>query len=42
MGDIIHTFEFEKFRQECKFKVYLCRAADPESKGYEKLSVMQS
>jgi len=32
-GDIIHTFEFEKFRQECKFKVYLCRAADPESKG---------
>lgn len=32
-GDIIHTFEFEKFRQECKFKVYLCQAADPESKG---------
>lgn len=32
-GDIIHTFEFEKFRQECKFKVYLCRASDPESKG---------
>jgi transposase len=20
-------------RQECKFRVYLCRAADPESKG---------
>lgn len=32
-GDIIHTFELEKLRQECKFKVYLCRAADPESKG---------
>ena len=32
-GDIIHTFEFEKLRQECKFKIYLCRAADPESKG---------
>jgi len=32
-GDIIHTFEFEKFRQEFKFKIYLCRAADPESKG---------
>jgi len=32
-GDIIHTFEFEKFRQECNLKVYLCRAADPESKG---------
>ena len=32
-GDIIHTYEFEKFRQECKFTIYLCRAADPESKG---------
>ncbi|MBP2637184.1 MAG: Integrase catalytic region [Firmicutes bacterium] len=32
-GDIIHTYEFEKLRQECKFIVYLCRGADPESKG---------
>lgn len=32
-GDVIHTYEFEKLRQECKFRVYLCRAADPESKG---------
>ena len=32
-GDVIHTFEFEKLRQECKFKVYLCRGSDPESKG---------
>ena len=32
-GDIIHTYEFEKLRQECKFSVYMCRAADPESKG---------
>lgn len=32
-GDIIHTYEFEKLRQECKFRVYLCRAADPQSKG---------
>lgn len=32
-GDIIYTHEFEKFRQECKFSIYLCRAADPESKG---------
>lgn len=32
-GDIIHTYEFEKLRQECKFSVYLCRGADPESKG---------
>ena len=33
LGDIVHTFEFEKFRQECAFKVFLCRGADPESKG---------
>lgn len=32
-GDIIHTYEFEKFKQECKFDVYLCRKSDPESKG---------
>lgn len=32
-GDIIHTYEFEKLRQECKFAVYLCRKSDPESKG---------
>lgn len=32
-GDIIHTFDFEKFRQEFDFRVYLCRKADPESKG---------
>ncbi|MCL2344114.1 MAG: IS21 family transposase [Firmicutes bacterium] len=32
-GDVIHTYEFEKLRQDLKFSVYLCRAADPESKG---------
>ena len=32
-GDVIYTHEFEKFRQECKFNVYMCRPADPESKG---------
>jgi len=32
-GDVIHTYEFEKLRQECKFDVYLCRRSDPESKG---------
>lgn len=32
-GDIIYTYEFEKFRQDCKMEVYLCRGADPESKG---------
>lgn len=32
-GDVIYTYEFEKFRQLMGFSVYLCRAADPESKG---------
>lgn len=32
-GDIIYTHEFEKFRQECRFDIYLCRGADPQSKG---------
>ncbi|MFI3170698.1 MAG: IS21 family transposase [Faecalibacterium sp.] len=32
-GDIIYTYEFEKFRQDCKMQIYLCRGADPESKG---------
>lgn len=32
-GDIIYTYEFEKFRQEHSMKIYLCRGNDPESKG---------
>ena len=32
-GDIIHTYEFEKFRQELGFSVYLCKKSDPQSKG---------
>lgn len=32
-GDIIYTYEFEKFKQAMGFKVYLCRKSDPESKG---------
>lgn len=32
-GDIIYTYEFEKFRQEHGMKIYLCRGNDPESKG---------
>lgn len=32
-GDIVYTYEFEKFRQQCKLSVYMCRGADPESKG---------
>jgi len=32
-GDIIFTKEFEQFRLSSGFEVYLCRKADPESKG---------
>ena len=32
-GDIIYTYEFEKFRQDCGLSIRMCRGADPESKG---------
>ena len=32
-GDIIFTEEFQAYKEERGFQVYLCRAADPESKG---------
>jgi transposase len=32
-GDIIYTEAFETYKSILKFKVYLCRGADPESKG---------
>lgn len=32
-GDLILTTEFTKYHQKRKFKIYLCRKADPESKG---------
>jgi transposase len=32
-GDIVYTKEFEQFRLSSGFEVYLCRGADPESKG---------
>lgn len=32
-GDIIYTAEFQRYREFHKFKVYLCRKSDPESKG---------
>lgn len=32
-GDIILTHEFTSYQQAVGFGVYLCRAADPESKG---------
>ena len=32
-GDVIYTREFEQFRLSSGFEVYLCRGADPESKG---------
>jgi transposase len=33
-GDIIHTYEFERCKNRHGFSVWLCRKADPESKGY--------
>ena len=32
-GDIVYTEAFQAYRQQRGFKVYMCRAADPESKG---------
>jgi transposase len=32
-GDILYTEEFERLKQALRFKVYLCRKSDPESKG---------
>ncbi len=32
-GDIFYTEQFEQFRQKMGFRIYLCRAGDPESKG---------
>lgn len=32
-GDIIYTKQFDDFRKEMGFKMWVCRAADPESKG---------
>ena len=32
-GDLIYTREFAGYHQKRKFKVYMCRKADPESKG---------
>lgn len=32
-GDIIYTYEFEKYRKLHSLQIYLCRKADPESKG---------
>jgi transposase len=32
-GDLIMTSEFTKYQQARRFKVYLCRKSDPESKG---------
>lgn len=32
-GDVIYTEEFQSYKQQRGFKVHLCRAADPESKG---------
>lgn len=32
-GDIIYTYEFEKYRKLHSLNIYLCRKSDPETKG---------
>jgi transposase len=32
-GDIIYTYEFERYRKLHSLSIYLCRKSDPESKG---------
>ncbi|WP_071461301.1 IS21 family transposase [Bacillus massilinigeriensis] len=32
-GDIIYTGDFQAYKQERSFRVYLCRKADPQTKG---------
>jgi len=32
-GDLIYTYEFASYLQKRKFRVYMCRKNDPESKG---------
>ena len=32
-GDIILTGEFQAYKEQRDFRIYLCRKADPESKG---------
>lgn len=32
-GDIVYTYEFEKFKQQHDLNIRVCRKADPESKG---------
>lgn len=32
-GDIIYTEEFQAYRQQRGFCIYLCQGADPDSKG---------
>ena len=32
-GDILYTKEFNEFKSEMQFSMYVCRKADPESKG---------
>jgi len=39
-GDLIYTHQFASYRLQRKFRVYMCRAADPQSKGYAKYMIM--
>ena len=39
-GEVIKTRTFEDFCTEQDLKLWVCHKADPESKGYDKKSVM--
>lgn len=37
-GDFILTGEFQAYKEQRGFRMYLCRKSDPESKGKKKMS----
>ncbi|KXS47918.1 MAG: transposase, partial [Halanaerobium sp. T82-1] len=39
-GDLIYTHQFASYRHKRKFRIHMCRATDPESKGYAKYMIM--
>ena len=39
-GDLLLTKEFAEYQKTRKFKIYMCRKADPETKGYVKTFIM--
>jgi len=39
-GELMYTHEFLRYQSQRKFRVHMCRKADPQSKGYDKYIVM--